>query len=93
MKNDYKGGGKKISIPPTVLYSVIGVLPDVNKCQTSDFKQAGDTIYILGLTRPELGGSELSDQLGFVSSAVPQVDAVDARERYRCVSVAGLVRM
>ncbi|MFW5721800.1 MAG: AIR synthase-related protein, partial [Desulfohalobiaceae bacterium] len=28
MKNDYTGGGVKISIPPTVLFSVISVIPD-----------------------------------------------------------------
>jgi phosphoribosylformylglycinamidine synthase len=83
MKNDYKGGGQKISIPPTVLFSVIGVLPDVNKCLTSDFKNPGDDIYVLGLTHAELGGSELTDQLGFVRGEVPQVDALAARERYR----------
>ncbi|WP_243545065.1 AIR synthase-related protein [Pseudodesulfovibrio tunisiensis] len=82
MKNDYKGGGRKISIPPTVLFSVIGVLPDVNKCQTSDFKKAGDLIYVLGLTRSELGGSEVADQLGFSSSRVPQVDLLSAKQRY-----------
>ena len=85
MKNDYKGGGQKISIPPTVLYSVIGVIPDVNKCVTSDFKKAGDAVYVLGLTKPEFGGSEISDQLGFSSSAVPQVDLVSAKRRYETV--------
>ncbi|MBC15907.1 MAG: phosphoribosylformylglycinamidine synthase [Desulfovibrio sp.] len=94
MKNDYKGGGHKISIPPTVLFSVISVIPDVNKCLTSDFKQAGDGIYILGLTRPEFGGSEIAGQLGFSSSAVPQVDLLSAKKRYETmfdVTQAGLV--
>lgn len=85
MKNDYKGGGHKISIPPTVLFSVVGVIPDVNKCTTSDLKQAGDQIYVLGLTRPELGGSEISSQLGFGNSHVPQVDLLSAKARYASV--------
>ncbi|SKA80237.1 AIR synthase-related protein [Desulfobaculum bizertense] len=83
MKNDYTGGGKKISIPPTVLFSVLGLVDDVNKCVTSDLKAEGDLIYILGLTRPELGGSEISDMMKSPFSEVPQVDAVSARERYR----------
>ncbi|MDD3311345.1 AIR synthase-related protein [Pseudodesulfovibrio sp.] len=94
MKNDYKGGGRKISIPPTVLFSVIGVVPDVNKCVTSDFKQAGDAIYLLGVTRPEFGGSEVAAQLGFSGGQVPQVDVVAAKARYRAVfraAQAGLI--
>jgi phosphoribosylformylglycinamidine synthase len=83
MKNDYTGGGTKISIPPTVLFSVLGVIPDVNKTVTSDFKQAGDGIYLLGVTRRELGGSELADELGILSADVPHVDAVPALLRYR----------
>jgi len=88
MKNDYKGGGQKISIPPTVLFSVIGVIPDVNKCLTSDFKKAGDGIYVLGLTKPEFGGSEVSQELGFSSPEVPQVDLLSAKKRYETVFAA-----
>ena len=83
MKNDYKGGGRKISIPPTVLFSIIGVIPDVNKCVTSDFKAPGDLIYVLGMTRPEFGGSEVAAQLGFSGGKVPQVDLVSAKARYQ----------
>ncbi|GAB6124760.1 AIR synthase-related protein [Humidesulfovibrio idahonensis] len=82
MKNDYKGGGVKISIPPTVLYSVMGKMPDVKLAVTSDFKRAGDFVYVLGLTRPELGGSEFASELGLACGQVPQVELVSARERY-----------
>ncbi|WP_285905687.1 AIR synthase-related protein [Pseudodesulfovibrio pelocollis] len=88
MKNDYKGGGRKISIPPTVLFSVIGVIPDVNKCVTSDFKAPGDLIYVLGLTRPEFGGSEVAAQLGFSHASVPQVDLLSAKARYQTLFAA-----
>ncbi|MFV0423663.1 AIR synthase-related protein [Oleidesulfovibrio sp.] len=88
MKNDYTGGGTKISIPPTVLFSVMGVIPDVNKTVTSDFKKAGDGIYLLGMTNRELGGSELADELGILSSEVPHVEAVSALLRYRTLYAA-----
>jgi phosphoribosylformylglycinamidine synthase len=88
MKNDYTGGGKKISIPPTVLYSVLGIVGDVNRCVTSDFKAGGDRVYLLGITRPELGGSELSELYKAPFSDVPQVDAVAARTRYRTLHQA-----
>jgi phosphoribosylformylglycinamidine synthase len=82
MKNDYTGGGEKISIPPTVLFTVLSVIGEASQAVTSDFKEAGDVIYVLGLTRPELGGSELADELKFSSPDVPQVDALSARKRY-----------
>ncbi len=82
MKNDYFMGGIKISIPPTVLFSLISVVPDVQKCLTSDFKKPGQLIYILGQTRKELGASELAAELGSSRGQVPQVDLLSARERY-----------
>ncbi|MFW5734570.1 MAG: AIR synthase-related protein [Oceanidesulfovibrio sp.] len=94
MKNDYMGGGRKISIPPTVLFTVAGVIPDASKALTSDFKRPGDAIYLLGTTRPELGKSELAEELGLRFDSVPQVAAVEARERYRAMfraAQAGLV--
>jgi len=45
MKNDFKADGVKISIPPTILYSMTAKIPDVRKTVTSDFKQAGDLVY------------------------------------------------
>ena len=94
MKNDYSVGGVKISIPPTVLFTVLGVIRDASKTATSDFKSPGDQVYLLGLTRRELGGSELAGELGFSSGAVPQVEAVPARKRYQALHqaiVSGLV--
>jgi phosphoribosylformylglycinamidine synthase len=88
MKNDYSGGGRKISIPPTVLYSVLAVTPDVEKCATSDFKQAGDLVYLLGMTYPELGGSEISQLYRAPFHDAPQVNAVEARERYLALHAA-----
>jgi phosphoribosylformylglycinamidine synthase len=86
MKNDYNIGGQKISIPPTVLFSAMGIAPDVRLCVTSDFKQPGDIIYILGLTRDELGASEYYASLGFVGANVPKVlDSKQAIEMYRAL--------
>ncbi|WP_419784111.1 phosphoribosylformylglycinamidine synthase subunit PurS [Maridesulfovibrio sp.] len=82
MKNDYKGGGVKISIPPTVLFSAVGIVPDINMCVTSDFKKPGEFIYVLGMTRDEMGGSEIASQLNFVHDKVPHVEALTAKTRY-----------
>ncbi|MFW5931581.1 MAG: AIR synthase-related protein [Desulfohalobiaceae bacterium] len=83
MKNDYSMQGIKISIPPTVLFSVLGIVPDVEQAVSSDLKQPGDLIYILGRTRRELGGSELAQELDLEGAGVPQVDLLAARRRYR----------
>ena len=43
MKNDSVRGGRKISIPPTVLFSTIGKIDDVRRAVTMYFKNAGDS--------------------------------------------------
>ena len=83
MKNDYSGGGRKISIPPTVLFSVMGVMRDVKLAVSSDFKRAGEAVYLLGGTWRELGGSEAASEQGLAGGRVPHVDAQNALLRYR----------
>ncbi|NLB60539.1 MAG: hypothetical protein GX806_05680 [Lentisphaerae bacterium] len=56
-KNDSTRGGRKISIPPTVLFSTLAPMADVRLAITMDLKQPGDSIYIIGLTHSELGAS------------------------------------
>lgn len=85
MKNDYLGGGQRISIPPTVLFSVLGVIRNVTATQTSDFKQPGDAVYLLGGTWREMAGSEAAAELGLAGGRVPHVDAGSALDRYRAV--------
>jgi phosphoribosylformylglycinamidine synthase len=88
MKNDYTGGGVKISVPPTLLFTVLGYIPDVTLALSSDFKRAGDVIYLLGITRCELGGSEAASELGLEGGAAPLPDAETARARYALVHAA-----
>jgi phosphoribosylformylglycinamidine synthase len=86
MKNDYQIGGTKISIPPTVLFTAIGVVPDVRLAVTPDFKRAGHVVYVLGETRDETGGSEYLASLGFVGNKVPKVvDPAGAIRMYRAL--------
>jgi phosphoribosylformylglycinamidine synthase subunit PurSL len=88
MKNDYQIGDTKISIPPTVLFSVIGRMDDVRQAVTMDAKNPGDLVYLLGTTRDELGGSEYYALHGEVGSNVPQVDAPSALQLFRAVNRA-----
>ncbi len=95
MKNDYIMGDVKISIPPTLLVSVIGKMDDVRKAVTMDLKGPGNMVYILGGTADEMGGSEYFAHLGYVGNKVPVVSFEDAAKRYRAVHRAidqGLLR-
>lgn len=83
MKNDTIFGDKKISIAPTVLFSIIGKIDDVQKAVTADCKNPGDVVYVAGVTRNELGGSEYFASRGFVGSEVPKVDQKRAVPLYR----------
>ncbi len=83
MRNDYKIGNTKVSVPPTLLYSLVGKVPDVRKAISMDVKQSGDLVYVLGLTHNELGASEYFDDLKLQSNQVPTVDAPSALKRYR----------
>jgi len=59
MKNDYGTGENKISIPPTLLFSLFGNHPDVRYTTTSDLKP-GESLYLVGESKQELGASEIS---------------------------------
>ncbi len=92
MKNDSIFGGKKISIPPTLLFSVLGKIDDVSKAVTMDVKARGDSVYIVGETFPELGGSEYYKLIGeelsgapFIGESVPKVNADTALKIYTAV--------
>ncbi len=95
MKNDSTRGGRKISIPPTVLFSTLGRMEDVSKLVTMDFKAAGDVICVVGLTRDERGASAFHRWLAAeqgtpeaFGGAVPSVDAARALATYRAMNAA-----
>jgi len=63
MKNDANAGGRKISIAPTLLVTVVGIIDDVRKASSTDFLAAEDLIYIVGATGSCLGASILERAL------------------------------
>ncbi|HSR35946.1 MAG TPA: AIR synthase-related protein, partial [Desulfurivibrionaceae bacterium] len=90
MKNDFYDGTTKISIPPTLLFSVIGKIEDVRQAVTMDVKRPGDIVYLLGKTLYELGGSEYFARLGAIGNSVPRVDTAKAYRRYQAYHQAVL---
>lgn len=93
MFNDFKGydsAGKaiKVSAPPTLLISSIGVIDDVKKSVSMAPKAAGDLVYLLGGTKDELGGSEYYDHLGHLGSHVPETDGHQNLRLYKLLGRA-----
>jgi len=95
MKNDAILDGEKISVPPTLLFSLIGNHTDVRKAVSSDFKDVGDMIYLVGETHQELGASELAfmfrDETNGVSGIggqVPQIDTARNLSLYRSLTAS-----
>ena len=60
-------------VTPTLLITAIGIIPDIRKAVTMDLKDPGNPIYIIGLTRRELGGSEYYRLMGLNHGVVPKV--------------------
>ena len=52
--NDTEG----VSIYPTPVLGIVGVVRDVSKISSPGFKNKGDAIFLLGKNRDEMGGSE-----------------------------------
>jgi phosphoribosylformylglycinamidine synthase len=60
-----ESAGRRIDVPPTLVVSVLGRLPDVKKIVTKDFKQPGNKILLVGRADPDrLGGSVYADSYG-----------------------------
>jgi len=78
----------KVSALETLQFSAISLVDDINRCVTMDSKIAGDRVYVLGMTRNELGASEYYEHLGYVGRNVPQVDAQSFRGVYRALENA-----
>jgi phosphoribosylformylglycinamidine synthase len=78
----------KVSALETIQFTTIGVIDDITKCVTLDSKMPGDRIYILGLTRNELGGSEYYDRFGYTGRNVPRVFPQAFKKIYQSLTQA-----
>lgn len=85
MKNDAVIGGQRISIPPTLLFSLVGLLDDARRAVSMDLKRAGHRLYVLGTTRPELSASEYYLEAGGVGGQPPRVRPAESRPLYRAL--------
>ncbi|MEW6265265.1 MAG: AIR synthase-related protein [Thermodesulfobacteriota bacterium] len=82
------GERHKVSGLATLQFTAVSVLEDVRRCQSLEFKDSGDLIYVLGSTRDELGGSEYYEFMGHLGLNVPRTDLTANLELYRALSQA-----
>ncbi len=95
LNNEFRTDTGTIAIPSCLLVSALGVIDDVSRVISMDLKKAGGIIYIVGLTRDELGGSHYYHIHGYIGNNVPRVDVELGRKVFEqlaaCIG-AGLVR-
>ncbi|HNQ50426.1 MAG TPA: phosphoribosylformylglycinamidine synthase subunit PurL [Candidatus Omnitrophota bacterium] len=93
--NEYAVRGRSLAIPGTLLISALAVMEDVKKTVSMYAKQAGDLVYVVGMTRDELGGSAFYDLRKAVGNNVPAVNIRTAKAVFDALARAsslGLVR-
>jgi phosphoribosylformylglycinamidine synthase len=95
LNNEYQSAGRQIVIPPTLLISALGLVEDVRLCVTMDLKEPGNTLFLVGVTRDEMGGSHHHRVTGRSGGTVPMPDLALAPRLFRTLHEAmrrGLVR-
>jgi phosphoribosylformylglycinamidine synthase len=95
LNNEFHAGDVHLVIPPTLLISALGRVPDVRRCVTMDLKEPGNPLFLIGVTRDELGGSHFHLVHGLTGGRVPHVDLERAPRLFRALHAAiaqGLVR-
>jgi phosphoribosylformylglycinamidine synthase len=88
--NEYLGNdGQRHAIPPTLLISALGIMPDWRNAVTMDVKEPGNWIYLVGPFQPTLGGSHLSLVIGMGNQdGVPNCRPGQALVHYRALYAA-----
>jgi phosphoribosylformylglycinamidine synthase II len=75
-------------VTPTLLITAIGVTPDIRKTVSMELKQPGNSLYLVGKTYRELGGSHYYQKRGIIGSAVPKVRIEEAKQTMGLVTEA-----
>ena len=82
-------------VTPTLLITAIGINPNIEHTISLDLKEAGNPIYIVGKTYPELGGSQYYQLKGHLGASVPKVHGGKAKRTFKVITKAidtGLVK-
>lgn len=89
LNNEYRDvSGTRVPIPPTLLISALAVIPEVEQVVTTELKEAGNLIYLVGRTGNDLGGSHYLLLKGELGTRAPWVDLIQARRTFRSLHAA-----
>ncbi|HED52585.1 MAG TPA: phosphoribosylformylglycinamidine synthase, partial [Phycisphaerales bacterium] len=73
--------GQTIEIPPTLLITGIGIVPDIRRCLSSDFKRPGSSVLLIEAEQNDqwlrMGNSQFYNCFGLPDRAEPLMPAVD----------------
>jgi phosphoribosylformylglycinamidine synthase len=75
-------------VTPTLLITALGIVPDIRQAVSMDAKAAGDSIYIVGQTLKELGGSEYYRLSGSLGNSVPKTAIKSAKQIFASITKA-----
>jgi len=82
-------------VTPTLLITGLGIIPDIRSAVSMEVKTSNDSIYVVGRTFKELGGSEYYRLKGFLGKSVPKVQPAQARKTFEAITKAidqGLIK-
>lgn len=75
-----------VTIYPTPVIGMVGLIDDVNHITTQALTTAGDTLFLIGETAPEFGGSELQYWLTkTISGRPPKIDLKVEQQRQQAL--------
>ncbi|XGC80117.1 AIR synthase-related protein [Bdellovibrio bacteriovorus] len=88
MKNDFIGKTKdgntvKISVPPTLLVTAIGQIPDAKKVTPGFFQESGDAIYLVGKLTESLYASAFAQEFKTEETSPEYPDLNGNQELYK----------
>lgn len=75
-------------VTPTLLITAVGISPDIRKTVSMELKQPQNSIYIIGKTYPELGGSQYYQNKGILGNSVPKVRLEQAKKTMNLITKA-----
>jgi phosphoribosylformylglycinamidine synthase len=89
--------GRTIEIPPTLLITGMGIVPRIDRCVTSDAKEAGNVLVLVGETGSAMGGSHWQQRAarGAYDASIPRTDLSAGPRNAKAVAeliAKGLVR-
>jgi len=85
---DASGANRLTRIPPSLLISALGQIADVGRAVTMDLKRTGNLLFVVGVTRYELGGSHCALVNRLSGGQVPKVEPEAARRAFAALHAA-----